>query len=138
MSRPIKFRAWVTEVTGDSFMLHNVTPYYILDEGWTSADKIYGYYDDDGEQRKVKTDTAKFELMQFTGLTDKNGKEIYEGDIVRIESEQTKQGLFHGDAEVVFEDGCYFVKTSRKRWPVSVFKNVEIIGNVHENPELVK
>ena len=70
-------------------------------------------------------------LMQFTGLKDKNGKEIYEGDIVQDEDLLCK---------VEFRNGCFVpidYKTNRcfDDWDDCDF---EIIGNIYENPELLE
>ena len=64
-------------------------------------------------------------LMQYTGLTDKNGKEIYEGDIV-------KWGKIIEKVEM--KDGCWSMVLGTI---VEEF-NLEVIGNIYENPELIK
>jgi len=71
-------------------------------------------------------------VMQFTGLLDKNGKEIYEGDFL---GEDEK-------AEVKFENGAFRVRG----WVIGEWlgkiemrgKDTSIIGNIYENPELLK
>lgn len=88
-------------------------------------------YTDDGEK-------SEGILMQYTGLKDKNGKEIYEGDIVK-----NKLGLF-----VVIEDGCAMFEVrdeqriTFKQLPLIEFfaedENVEVIGNIFENQDLLK
>lgn len=67
--------------------------------------------------------------MQFTGLIDKNGKEIYEGDIVTTPK---------GNCAVTFELGCFYTITiSRYRLGGWESNCIEIIGNIYENPELL-
>lgn len=64
------------------------------------------------------------EFMQYTGLKDKNGKEIYEGDIVNQEGLDTNS--------VVEYRGAQFTYGERLAFP-----NVIVVGNIYENPELL-
>jgi uncharacterized phage protein (TIGR01671 family) len=87
-------------------------------------------------------------IMQSTGLSDKNGKEIFEGDILR--SGSTSDGVCYDDsdstARVSWEDGdtgFWLVHPSQSYWcrldsgEIDGLK-LEIIGNIHENPELLE
>jgi len=79
----------------------------------------------------------EIELMQYTGLKDRHGKEIYEGDIVSQENYPT---LYY---QVKFDIGDFrvgFIKTSNKEnWTdigKEIVKRFEVIGNIYENSEL--
>lgn len=83
---------------------------------------------------------ASFELMQFTGLRDKDGNDIYEGDIVR-------QDLIDGSelGQVVYTNNARFVWVHLSEgeghgygFDALDWGRREVIGNVHENPELLK
>jgi uncharacterized phage protein (TIGR01671 family) len=74
---------------------------------------------------------------QFTGLTDKNGKKIFEGDIVQAERIGNSDNW---TGYVVFWNGCFALKGLKDgNVPaIDLFKNYKVIGNIHDNPELLK
>lgn len=81
---------------------------------------------------------GSYELMQYTGLKDKNGKEIYEGDILEWKSEEEGSSDKY---EVTWnEEKCGFrAEWLRDRKQMHSPENdFEIIGNIYENPELLK
>lgn len=90
----------------------------------------------------VKEDLKNYVLMQSTGLTDKNGKEIFEGDILSIETDKenvkvevswdSKHALF------VFESKKYNAKQALGELFEDNPYPFKIIGNVWEDPELVE
>ena len=91
---------------------------------------------------EVDSDT----VGQYTGLTDKNGREIFEGDIIHLEYSQVFfGGEYFGEytAEVSYKEGCFITDGINNgdeiETPLSGFDNdeVEIIGNIHDNPELL-
>lgn len=95
---------------------------------------------------------VKETIMQYTGLKDKNGKEIYEGDILLSTSDivkwatDEKTGKVAKDkSEVVWSDKIpAFCKKEEGRisgfamYPDIIKKYSEVIGNIYENPELLK
>jgi uncharacterized phage protein (TIGR01671 family) len=86
-------------------------------------------------------------LMQYTGLKDKNEVEIYEGDVIRIKQGECIGTSADGEEEwieiigqVLFEDAMFvFDGHSAGTLPLSAYKDdLEIIGNIYQNPELLK
>ena len=90
-------------------------------------------------------------MDRFTGLVDKNGKEIYEGDIIESEiKENSERGEFEDklvkDKFIVeFHRGCFGkigyhkdIKPLLVNLNYWTIKKYEVIGNIHENPELLK
>lgn len=140
MSREIRFRAWV-----GNKMLADVGIIPFLNEGSVYQDQ-YGSFFLRGDNNN---------LMQYTGLKDKNDKEIYEGDIVECEQLQDLgkfKGVVHssdgerhygGENSPIIYDPRIYLDTSAFGNGVSnnkhmIFhKNPEVIGNIHENPELI-
>ena len=82
-------------------------------------------------------------LIQCTGLKDKNGKLIYEGDIVQIPNNWDEYGMMAGEKrEIYFNEGGFRLKpkwdkNSRGNW-LEDTKDFEVIGNIYENPELLQ
>lgn len=80
-------------------------------------------------------------LMQSTGLFDKNGKEIFEGDVVKIMDEDGNSEI----SAVAFKDGAFgmtlqevFVPFADMSMLSTVDYTLEILGNIYENPELLE
>ena len=134
MKREIKFRGKVKH--------HG--PMRNPENGW-----VEGYYFQNliqGEMRSfIFQPPCTWEVIpetagQFTGLLDKNGKEIYEGDIVK---EKLKGKRKDGDLlQICFDDyewqGVNCNGASTSLYLLAEFHNLEIIGNIYDNPELLK
>ncbi len=113
--REIKFRAWA--VASRKMFFPN------SDEGWDL---------DNGSLRPLPNTI----LMQFTGLHDQHGKEIYEGDIVH--SKWVDAECQEGEEctrEVVYEKGAFWLVTTLDGYDTNW---LEVIGNVHSDPKLLK
>lgn len=78
----------------------------------------------------------EFELMQYTGLKDKNGKEIYEGDIIR--GTKFNYSPVFDDSEYVDAVVEWSKDTPRFLPHMLSSSPIEVIGNIYENPELLK
>lgn len=74
-------------------------------------------------------------IMQFTGLLDKQGKEIYEGDIVKNQFDKISEVKF--ETEEVGSCGCCYETFRGSGFIYRESGDVEIIGNIYENPELL-
>ena len=133
--REIKFRAWdkINKVMEDPFNIRDLEAIEYDGQGFL----------DNGCFNGINDDWDNYILMQYTGLKDKNGKEIYEGDIVRTyhEFEEDYRESFETIGIVKFSSGCFWINGGG----YSILQHFhyndnqrEVIGNIYENKELLK
>lgn len=80
-------------------------------------------------------------IGQYTGLTDKNGKKIFEDDIVKVTDDNGKTEYSScGIGYVLFYDGVWYIdnEVNDGLYDVNKIYYVEVIGNIHDNPELLE
>lgn len=79
---------------------------------------------------------------QYTGLCDKNGKRIFEGDIVKAQDDIFSSPFCDGVVgKIVYDECAYFIEPRNpmdSQWLFNECAVYEIIGNIHDNPELLK
>ena len=123
--RNIKFRAWDTE-NKEMLKVQELDFEDTFYGGRLSirVDKYNDYFD-----------MEDMILMQYTGLKDKNGKEIYEGDIVKsyyyIPNQDGTEGERYTIKLIAFDETLC-------KYNIDMFENLEVIGNVLDNPELLE
>ena len=107
---------------------------------WSKAMKQM--YDMKGIKKLGRSENKEYVLLQYTGLKDKNGKEIYEGDILHFFRREKRTEC---RAEVCYGRGGWVARQidgfgdgfGLAMWACDE-KNSEIIGNIYKNPELLK
>ena len=129
MSREPKFMAWDT-INKRMYPVAYPTWNGLVEGKIDFVNHTVEVIDEDGDDKPV--------LMQFTGLLDRTGKEVYEGYIVKwYVNDVTRIGV----VEYIPDRGCYDLKNLNDEYHVcnDWFRGTyEVIGNIYENPELLR
>jgi len=131
-NREIKFRAWEVDWYNKNLK--------------QNQGRMIQWEDIRDDFATIQDRTSYFHLMQYTELTDRNGKEIYEGDVVVIDKEYVEMFKLSGDPKEVYFMAGAFVLNMEKLNTLSYFVDAKttsnlfgkVIGNIYENPELIK
>jgi uncharacterized phage protein (TIGR01671 family) len=135
--RDIKFRVWDCEEKEMLYPGSNATELNSIMDCAITFDDVgcevaVRYYGEDNYLTKTK-----FELMQYTGRKDKNGKEIYEGDIVRDKDGRILEVFWNS----IGVGGWWFceLKDGDKMHAEKIdLDSLKVIGNIYENPKLLE
>ena len=147
MNREIKFRAWSKL---DNKFLYPYPEGFNLFGEITCFDLIMNQMHELHPEKETLLMLNDIEIVQFTGLYDKEGKEIYEGDILnKLRHEETNNWaskLVHRKdkiEEVTFAGGCFVIESTGEKVVDYIYSIVHhrveatVIGNIYENPELL-
>lgn len=131
MNRKIKFRICYTAQNGEKSIIYSDNNRYLIGLNGKVYENYGGDWKNSMWEEVFDADEPPI-IQQYTGLKDKNGKEIYEGDIIRAMHDFGPAGFrFHISAVRWDKEVGY-------QWEYWDLSTIEIIGNIHENSKFLK
>lgn len=118
--REIEFRAWIPDLKR-IYKVKHIDFFYKLIE-----------FEEEGKLTDTKRMLDQVELMQYTGIKDKDGTKIFENDIVRVNDEE-ENGIIEFDVNTC---GCMIFYGNYYRFLTQQMK-IKVVGNIYENSELL-
>jgi uncharacterized phage protein (TIGR01671 family) len=138
MNRVIKFRVWDKQT-------RQMSPSFVLFGEFTLLGAVHSWQHDCGNKAESSLEALNDLIeMQFTGLHDKSGKEIYESDIVEVANTPDDQppGIYDVTTVCEFENGMFqLTDLAGGHWNRQLYNQPErltVIGNKFERPELLQ
>ena len=146
MQDRFKFRIWHKKRKKMYDVLHLHTATWTNGGEWVTAK---GFNIITQQDIHIQIENKDGILMQCTGLKDKHGKLIYEGDIVKVQcNREDKCGLFYKTGIIAYElneknghghaDSSFYLKLNNGMCALFSKEKCEVIGNIYDNPELLK
>ena len=152
MNRKIKFKAYIEVKNEQKF--YNDEEVKLIDkkllnviEIWWESGEVADIYT---RQSTIFANYCNIKLLQYTGLKDKNGREIYEGDIIDIHQTVNGCNLFAVVWDGIGFNARYWVNnTADRKYEYDIMelldvnvnkydKDIEVVGNIYENKELLE